>query len=114
MVIFVIGVLNLSNIQSLCRKYTNLSATDIEKLIEMETTLAYYAELTDCYMFIDCMIENLPHAIVVAEAYPKKQHGLYEKTVIGKFVLKVLSQLYFLLLKIEKNRLFHEQLRRKG
>ncbi|EON72452.1 sensor histidine kinase [Lysinibacillus sphaericus] len=72
----------------MCRKYTNLSATDIEKLIEIEATLTYYAELTDCYMFIDCMMENLPSAIVVAEAYPKKQHGLYEKTVIGKFVFE--------------------------
>lgn len=64
--------LNLSNIQSLCRKYTNLSATDIDKLTEIEATLKYYAELTDCYMFIDCMLENLPHAIVVAEAFPEQ------------------------------------------
>lgn len=83
-----IGGLNLSNIQSLCRKYTNLSTTDIEKLIEIEATLTYYAELTDCYMFIDCMLENLPHAIVVAEAFPKKEKSLYEKSVIGKFVFE--------------------------
>lgn len=83
-----IGGLNLSNIQSLCRKYTNLSATDIDKLIEIEATLTYYAELTDCYMFIDCLLENLPHAIVVAEAFPKKEIGLYEKSVIGKFVFE--------------------------
>lgn len=83
-----IGGLILSNVQSLCRKYTNLSARDIEKLLELEATLAYYAELTDCYMFIDCMLENLPHAIVVAEAFPKKEIGLYEKSVIGKFVFE--------------------------
>lgn len=83
-----IGGLSLSNIQSLCRKYTNLSATDIEKLKEIEATLSYYAELTDCYMFIDCMLENLPHAIVVAEAFPKTESGLYEKSVIGKFVFE--------------------------
>ncbi|UZM96917.1 histidine kinase N-terminal domain-containing protein [Lysinibacillus sp. MHQ-1] len=68
-----IGGFNLSNIQSLCRNYTNLSATDIDKLIEIEATLKYYAELTDCYMFIDCMMDNLSHAIVVAEAFPKKE-----------------------------------------
>ncbi|CAM5670119.1 histidine kinase OS=Lysinibacillus sphaericus OX=1421 GN=LS41612_14785 PE=4 SV=1 [Lysinibacillus sphaericus] len=61
---------------------------DIEKLVEIETTLSYYAELTDCYMFIDCMMENLPHAIVVAEAFPTKEIGLYEKSVIGKFVFE--------------------------
>ncbi|MFJ6207135.1 sensor histidine kinase [Lysinibacillus sp. NPDC092081] len=83
-----IGGFSLSNIQSLCRKYTNLSVTDIEKLIEIETTLSYYAELTDCYMFIDCMMENLPHAIVVAEAFPQTESGLYEKSVIGKFVFE--------------------------
>lgn len=54
-------------------KYTSLSATDVEKLIEIEASLSYYAELTDCYMFIDCMLENLPHAIVVAEAFPKQK-----------------------------------------
>jgi len=84
----VIGGFNLSNIQSLCRNYTNLSATDIDKLIEIEATLKYYAELTDCYMFIDCMMDNLSHAIVVAEAFPKKEKGLYEKSVIGKFVFE--------------------------
>ena len=83
-----IGVLNLSNIRTLCSQYTNLSSTDIEKLLEIETTLSYYAELTDCYMFIDCMLENLPHAIVVEEAFPKKERHLYEKSVIGKFVFE--------------------------
>ncbi|MFJ7667133.1 sensor histidine kinase [Lysinibacillus sp. NPDC097195] len=80
--------MNLSSIQTLCSKYTNLSETDIDKLVALETTLSYYAELTDCYMFIDCMMENLPHAIVVAEAFPKKEIGLYEKSVIGKFVFE--------------------------
>lgn len=83
-----IGGVSLSNIQSVCQKYTSLSATDVEKLIEIEATLSYYAELTDCYMFIDCMLENLPHAIVVAEAFPKTKSGLYEKSVIGKFVFE--------------------------
>ncbi|QQP14902.1 histidine kinase N-terminal domain-containing protein [Lysinibacillus agricola] len=83
-----IGGLSLSNIQSLCRKYTTLSATDIAKLLEVEATLTYYADLTDCFMFIDCMMENLPHAIVVAEAFPKKEGDLYEKSVIGKFVFE--------------------------
>lgn len=83
-----IGGLSLSNIQTLCQKYTSLSAIDVEKLIEIEATLSYYAELTDCYMFIDCMLENLPHAIVVAEAFPKTEWGLYEKSVIGKFVFE--------------------------
>ena len=82
------GGFNLSNIQSLCRNYTNLSATDIDKLIEIEATNKYYAELTDCYMFIDCMMDNLSHAIVVAEAFPNKEKGLYEKSVIGKFVFE--------------------------
>lgn len=72
----------------MCRNYTNLSATDIDKLIEIEATLKYYAELTDCYMFIDCMMDNLSHAIVVAEAFPNKEKGLYEKSVIGKFVFE--------------------------
>ncbi|WP_246494299.1 histidine kinase N-terminal domain-containing protein [Lysinibacillus agricola] len=80
--------MSLSNIQSLCRKYTTLSATDIAKLLEVEATLTYYADLTDCFMFIDCMMENLPHAIVVAEAFPKKEGDLYEKSVIGKFVFE--------------------------
>lgn len=80
--------MDLSSIQSLCSKYTSLSGKDIEKLVEIETTLSYYAELTDCYMFIDCMMENLPHAIVVAEAFPTKEIGLYEKSVIGKFVFE--------------------------
>lgn len=80
--------MNLSNIQTLCEKYTSLTVTDIGKLVDMEATLSYYAELTNCYMFIDCMMENLPHAIVVAEAFPKKSKGLYEKSVIGKFVFE--------------------------
>ncbi|WPK14015.1 PAS domain-containing sensor histidine kinase [Lysinibacillus louembei] len=78
----------MSKIEKLCRKYTNLSISDIAKLQQLETTLAYYAELAECYMFIDCMVDNQSHAIVVAEAFPKGQNHLYEQSVIGKIVFE--------------------------
>ncbi|KYG92321.1 histidine kinase [[Bacillus] sp. KCTC 13219] len=80
--------MGLSNIEKLCKKYTSLSTTDIAKLQQLETTLAYYAELAECYMFIDCLVEEQSHAIVVAEAFPKKQNNLYEQSVIGKLVFE--------------------------
>ncbi|WP_264987842.1 sensor histidine kinase [Lysinibacillus piscis] len=92
----------LSNIQSLCSTYTNLSSTDIEKLLEIEKSLMYYAELTDCYMFIDCLMENLPHAIVVAEAFPAKENRVYEKSVIGKFVFESFEPAVFLAFKTKE------------
>ncbi|MEC1179900.1 histidine kinase N-terminal domain-containing protein [Metasolibacillus meyeri] len=74
--------------EKLCQKYTSLSTADIAKLQQLETTLAYYAELAECYMFIDCMVDKQSHAIVVAEAFPKKHNHLYEQSVIGKIVFE--------------------------
>ncbi|GLC86972.1 sensor histidine kinase [Lysinibacillus piscis] len=53
-------------------------------------------------MFIDCLMENLPHAIVVAEAFPAKENRVYEKSVIGKFVFESFEPAVFLAFKTKE------------
>lgn len=71
-------------IEAICAEETNLSSSDIAHLLKIAESMPLYAELSQSYLFIDCMSKNNQHAIVVAEAFPQTGKPLYTKTVIGK------------------------------
>src|SRR5699024_1195652 len=48
-----------------------------------------FAELSQSYIFIDCLSENNQHAIVVAEAFSQDSLPLYTKSVVGKNVFEI-------------------------
>ena len=75
--------------KEICEKKTNLTASDIEEILKIAATMDKFAELSQSYMFIDCLSKNHEHAIVVAEAYPQDDIPLYTKSVLGKDVFEI-------------------------
>lgn len=75
-------------IQYFCEEATDLSSTDMDQLLKLTESMSLYAELSQSYIFIDCMSKNNQQAIVVAEAFPKIEKPLYTETVIGKSVFE--------------------------
>jgi two-component system, sensor histidine kinase PdtaS len=75
-----------TTLEQLCNSYTDLFDDDIQVLKKVAATLPLYADLSDAYMFIDCMMSNNEHAIIVAEAFPDKMNSIYENSVVGKIV----------------------------
>ena len=75
-------------IETICLNETNLSPSDIVQLANIAQSMPLYAELTQSYIFIDCMSKNAQHAIIVAEAFPELDNPLYTKTIIGKSVFE--------------------------
>lgn len=73
----------ISKIDILCKKYTNLSERDIDKIKEVSNGLQLMADVSKSYIFIDCLMRNGNHAIVVAEAAPATANSIYKKEVVG-------------------------------
>ncbi|WP_173915392.1 sensor histidine kinase [Halobacillus sp. Marseille-Q1614] len=72
-----------SMITSLCKEHTNLQGEDIEKIIEVSQSMQMMADLSKANIFIDCLLRDENHAIVVAEAAPRTAKSIYEKQVAG-------------------------------
>lgn len=79
----------LQKIEQLCRERTTLSTSDIQIIIKLAESMPLFAELSQSYIFIDCMSNNDEHALVVAEAFPESDIPLYQKTVVGKSVFEI-------------------------
>ncbi|MET1030698.1 sensor histidine kinase [Domibacillus tundrae] len=77
-----------TTLEQLCRLYTDLTDSDIRILEETAKTLPMYAELSDSYMFIDCMMKSSGQAVVVAEALPRTPEAAYKESVVGKIVFE--------------------------
>ncbi|MCM3691949.1 sensor histidine kinase [Neobacillus niacini] len=75
-----------NRLEQLCNAYTDLTVSDIQVLKKVASTLQLYADLSGAYMFIDCKMSHNEHAIIVAEAFPKKIDSLYGNSVVGKIV----------------------------
>lgn len=75
-------------LEKICKEQTDLSSSDITILKKTADTLSLYAELTNAYMFIDCMTKDAKQAVVIAEAFPDTDKPLYSKSVIGKAVFE--------------------------
>jgi len=75
-------------LKKLCREYTNLSESDIEKLIGISTNLSVVADLVGADVFIDCLTSDPNVAIVVAEAKPSICQSMYKDSVVGELALR--------------------------
>ncbi|MCA0988666.1 sensor histidine kinase [Guptibacillus algicola] len=72
------------SIKSICEEHTSLSPVEIQTIIEVSNTLQYTADLSKANIFIDCLMKDNKHAIVVAEAAPTTTRPIYENPVVGK------------------------------
>jgi Signal transduction histidine kinase len=70
-------------IKELCLEYTNLSASDIEKLETMASQIPYTSELTGTDIFIDAPLRDGIDAVVLAWAHPQRR-SLYGHSVVGE------------------------------
>jgi two-component sensor histidine kinase len=73
----------MGNFKSLCKRYTNLSETDIEILEQVSVHLPCISELTGNDIFIDALTRNNIDAIVLAWAKPTG-YSLYSTSVVGE------------------------------
>lgn len=79
----------MQSVEEICREKTNLSNSDIQIIKKVTETIPLFADLSQSYIFIDCISRNKNHAIVVAEAFPQSDIPLYQNSVIGKKVFEV-------------------------
>jgi len=75
-------------LRSLCKKYTELSESDIKKLEKMSEILPIIADLVRADVFIDCVTNDPNAAIVVAEAKPTTCTSMYEYSVVGELAFR--------------------------
>lgn len=99
---------------SLCKEHTNLSETDIEQLLKVYHSMPIFAELTQSYYFIDCLTKQGLHAIVVAEAFPKLDKPLYNKSVLGKIVFETFEPGVFYSLRKGKRSIIKHAITQEG
>lgn len=69
-------------IEQLCKKYTDLTDSEIMTIKGLAAVLQPLANLEDADIFIDCPADD-GDAIVVAEAKPQSVPSSYKKTVVG-------------------------------
>ncbi|MYL35755.1 histidine kinase [Pontibacillus yanchengensis] len=74
---------NYQTIESLCTNNTNLSINDIYQIYDVSRSLQIMADLAKANVFIDCLVSDEKHAIVVAEASPNTAPPVYENSVVG-------------------------------
>ena len=72
----------MDTIETLCRRLTDLTDTEINSIRGMAAVLQPLANLEDADIFIDCPTQD-GDAIVVAEAKPQSVPSSYKKTVVG-------------------------------
>ena len=75
-------------IRKLCKKYTELNESDIQKLEKISENLPIVADLVRADVFIDCVTSDPNAAIVVAEAKPSTYTSMYEYSVVGELAYR--------------------------
>lgn len=75
-------------IRKLCKKYTELNESDIQKLEKISENLPIVADLVRADVFIDCVTSDPNAAIVVAEAKPTTYTSMYEYSVVGELAYR--------------------------
>ncbi|KHE71954.1 sensor histidine kinase [Halobacillus sp. BBL2006] len=76
-------MIDIEEIESLCTSKTCLESSDIDKIKEVSKSMQMMADLSKANVFIDCMLSNEKHAIVVAEAAPTTARSIYQNKVVG-------------------------------
>lgn len=104
----------LQKLEQICKEETNLSPSDIKILIKIASSISLFAELSQSYIFIDCLSKNHQHAIVVAEAFPKINHPIYKKSVVGKNVFEIFEPGVFYSFKKGKKSIIKHAINQEG
>ncbi|MEP9852920.1 sensor histidine kinase [Staphylococcus aureus] len=78
--------MTINEVNSLCKSHTNLSSQEITHIVELSEHLQMIADLNRANVFIDCPTNKDGEVIVVAEAIPTNDEGLYQGSVIGENV----------------------------
>ncbi|MDR0382163.1 MAG: sensor histidine kinase [Oscillospiraceae bacterium] len=71
-------------LERLCREVIGLSAEEIDRLLLIESTMQYTANLVGGDVFIDCFYDDGKRALVVAEAKPQGEYSNYSVCVVGE------------------------------
>lgn len=74
-----------SKVEELCRTYTSLTAAEVAIVLDYAAQIQSIADLTNADIFIDCLVQGKPEAVIVAEARPQHGYSLYKESVLGKF-----------------------------
>jgi len=77
----------MNKIKELCNIYTNLTDEDVNKIIEVSSSIELIANLEECDAFIDVPSKNPEEAIVVSEG--RKKESIYTNSVVGKKALRI-------------------------
>lgn len=77
----------MNKIKELCNIYTNLTDEDVNKIIDVSSSIELIANLEECDAFIDVLSRNPEEAIVVSEG--RKKESIYADSVVGKKALRI-------------------------
>lgn len=105
---------NMSQVQRLCKEFTSLSEEDILEIKKVAGQLQLMADLTGTNVFIDCLVKNTSHAIVVAEASPSSGETLYNKPYVGTIVYEEFEPSVFLSFRTGKRLFFNKAVTQHG
>lgn len=80
------GMMTINEVKNLCKTHTSLTPQAIQHIVEVSDHLQMIADLNRANVFIDCPTKKDGEVIVVAEAIPTNDEGLYQGSVIGENV----------------------------
>ena len=75
-------------IQALCEKYTNLTNTEINKIIETSQAIIALNKYDGYDLFIDVLSRFSDEAMVVYHRYPREGKSVYKRSVVGEKALR--------------------------
>ena len=88
-------------IETLCKQYTELRHSDIEKIKNIASMIPYFCELSNADIFIDCFMNDGKKGIVVFHG-KAGLNSLYENNIQGEIVLPQNEPIVFFTLKTGK------------
>ncbi|WP_240376763.1 sensor histidine kinase [Bacillus piscicola] len=107
-------MLQTHSVASLCQAYTTLSPQDIKEIEKVNETLQLTADLYKANVFIDCLIDEGKHAMVVAEASPATTESIYVEPVVGRKVYEAFEPAVFQTLHAGKAMFANRALNQEG
>lgn len=102
------------SVGSLCRQFTSLTEEDIQTIEKTAEQLQLIADMTGTNVFIDCLVKDSLHAIVVAEASPSSGESIYSNPYIGTIVYEEFEPSVFLSFRTGKKLFFNNAVTQKG
>jgi len=107
-------VINKLQVRQLCQEFTALSEKDIQVIERTAEQLTLMADITSTNMFINCLVKDSPHAIVVAEASPSSEESIYTHPYVGTMVYEEFEPSVFLSFRTGKKLFFNNAVTQNG